>query len=228
MSKYSHIKTPKEAWNSAKRLRKKRRIPELEELIILDATCSYNYCLNIIQGRWPEAEKNILEKGNSKLLFLYAKNIIKNRWPEAEQKILENKEYVFQYAQSVIKNRWPEGEKVLLEKESKDIEKRTNFWNFELLKYCEEIIKDRWPEAEEILIKNPIALSEYGMDIIEDRLPENLHNTMLCYSLSSTLFEEKDSIQKYFDFVKQTEKTLKKQLKNRNFNGTVKELIDSL
>lgn len=228
MGKYDEIKTPAQAWKVASRLRKIRRIPELEKLIILDPTCSYNYCQKIIKGRWTEAEQNILEKGSPKLIFLYAKNIIKDRWTEAEQKILQSKEYVYQYAM-LMKSRWFEGERVLLEKHSVGIEQRTNFWNFELIKYCEEIIKDRWEEAEGVFAKNPILLCEYATEVLEDKLPENLHNMMLCYALSNN--EDKtDAVEKYLEFVKETEKKLKKQLKNRNLSPETKvqELLDTL
>lgn len=224
--KYQHIKTPKEAWNTASRLRKVRRLPELENLILQDASAAYNYALKIIKGRWPEAEPIILSKGSPRTLFFYAKNLIKSRWPEAEPKILKS-DYIFEYASQVIKDRWPEAEKIILEKGRQELVGQTYFWGSDLMKYLSSIVKDRWVEAEEILAENPCALKEYAKEILQDKLPEKLHNIMLANSLASE--KTSNCARDYFEFVKENDRLIKKILKNRNLGDmTVKDFIKTL
>lgn len=229
MGKYDHIKSPKQAWGAVSRLRKIRRIPELEGLLILDPAASYNYAMKIIQGRWIEAEPNILTKGNAKIVFLYARNIVKQRWTEAEQKIIEDGEYIFDYASELIGDRWPEAEEKLLQTGEKEIENKKHFWKFDLMQYCRELVKDRWEEAEAIFAKNPDALLEYSKNVLEDKLPENLHNMMICYSLSDD-YDAKRTSKEYLDFVKETESKLKKQIKNRQTSKEMKvaELLEGI
>lgn len=227
MGKYDNIKTPKEAWGVASRLRKIRRIPEIEPLIIQDASASYNYAQKIIGDRWPEAEKTILNSDNIKVMFLYAKNVIKDRWPEAEVKILKDKKQVFKYINLVINKRWPEGEDVLLEMGIENIEERSNFWDCELMKYAKEYVQERWVEFEKIISKSPIALKEYAMEVLEDKLPEELHNLMIAYSIQYT--DERD-IKEYMDFVEEIKTSLRKHISNRtkNLNITLKDFLDNL
>jgi hypothetical protein len=47
-----------------------------------------NYAIFVIGGRWPEAEKMILE--NPYDVYFYTTDIIKGRWPEGEAVIATN------------------------------------------------------------------------------------------------------------------------------------------
>jgi hypothetical protein len=220
------IKTPKDAWRKVSRLRKIRRLPELEPLILQDANCSYNYALKIIRARWPEAEPIILEKGTPKTLHYYAKNIIKDRWVEAEPKILASKSSSFDYANDVIRGRWPEAEKIILEKGAEEIKDKYHFWDSVLM----TVVKNRWPEAEEIMATNPCALKEYAIEVLQDKLPDHLHNMMIGYSIGLDKEDrQQDIIKQYFEYVKSCENLLKKQLINRNLGDiTVKDFIETL
>lgn len=227
-SKYENVKTPKEAWAIASRLRKIRRIPELENIIVKEANTSYNYALKIIKGRWREAEPIILEQGTPKTLLYYAKNIIKGRWIDAEPKILES-DYVYEYAKEVLKTRWPEGENALLSKKIEDFDEKFHFWDVDLMRYCKELVCNRWPEVEKILSTNPCALKEYAEEILQDKLPEDLHNIMIAYSIRGDDNRRGRIIQEYFDFVRKNDATIKKQLINRDLgNVTVKQFVNSL
>lgn len=238
MGKYDTISTPKAAWQKISRLRKKRRIPELESLILLDPNASYNYAKTIINGRWPAAEPIILEQGSAKILFYYARHVMNSRWKEAEEKILKDSKYILEYTKDVIGGRWPEAEETLIsnfwkqENENPFIEQKDYFWDFELLKYASSFVNDRWIEIEEIISKNPIALNSYAKEILQDRLPDHLHNMMTAYSLQydQDRDRKKIAILEYFDFVETNKKLLKKIIKNRtsDINITVDEFLKTL
>ena len=49
--------TAQEAYRKARKL--KKRLPELEPIIIQDAHCAVCYAFYVIKGRWIEAEENI-------------------------------------------------------------------------------------------------------------------------------------------------------------------------
>ena len=42
----------------------------------------------------------------------YAADVIKGRWPEAESNIMKNPYAAVEYARDVIKGRWPEAESI--------------------------------------------------------------------------------------------------------------------
>lgn len=77
---------PEEAYEYA--LKKQKRIPELEPIIMKDLAFAYRYAKNIIKSRWPEAESLIMK--NSAFAYGYAKYIIKGRWLEAEPYVMKN------------------------------------------------------------------------------------------------------------------------------------------
>ena len=63
----------------------------------------YWYTLEVIRGRWSEAEEYIMK--DPKWAYYYANYIIKNRWPEAEKYIIEDLEWAYWYTRDVIKDR---------------------------------------------------------------------------------------------------------------------------
>ena len=97
----------------------------------------FNYALNVIQGRWPEAEHIIMK--DPKYAYLYALEIINDRWIEAEQYIMEDPYFSYEYALNVIQGRWPEAEHVIM-----------TDTNTALLYAC-EILEHKWIEAEEYM-----------------------------------------------------------------------------
>jgi len=70
--------TPKQAYYKACDSRK--RLPELEHIIMTCPWFSYFYALKLIRGRWIEAEDVIMT--NSADSFFYAKYVIKGRLPD--------------------------------------------------------------------------------------------------------------------------------------------------
>ena len=161
-----------------------------------------------------------------------------SRWKEAEEKILKDSKYILEYTKDVIGGRWPEAEKTLIsnfwkqENENPFIEQKDYFWDFELLKYAALFVNDRWVEIEEIINKNPIALNSYAKEILQDKLPDHLHNMMTAYSLQydQDRDRKKIAILEYFDFVETNKKLLKKIIKNRtsDINITVDEFLKTL
>ena len=88
------------------------RNPKLELIIRQDPKWSYYYTLDVIKGRWVEAEPIILQ--DPKWSYYYALDVIKGRWVEGEPIILQDPEWSYCYACDVIKGRWPEAEEVIL------------------------------------------------------------------------------------------------------------------
>ena len=64
--------SPEEAWLKCKN--KKKRIPELEDVIATDSKYSYYYASDIIKGRWEKGEQSIAT--NCHYSYWYAINII--------------------------------------------------------------------------------------------------------------------------------------------------------
>ena len=117
-----------------------------------------NFALQVIKGRWPEAEPYIMQDPHSALG--YAQSIIQDRWPEAEPYILQNRDDAFIYAKYVIQGRWPEYEETMGDNP------------IDLLDYCSEVIRGRLPEKEHIMLKSPEWAAFYARTIIKDRWPE--------------------------------------------------------
>ena len=91
------------------------------------------YALNVIEGRWPEAEPVIMKYPYQ--AYWYARDVIKGRWPDAESVIMTSPEWVYWYASHVIKGRWPEAESGIMK------DPYQAYW------YARDVIKGRWPEA---------------------------------------------------------------------------------
>ena len=94
---------------------------------------AYWYALNVIEGRWLEAESVIMQ--DPKWAYQYAHYVIEGRWPEAESVIITSPWWAYLYARHVIKGRWPEVEAVIMTSPE---------WAH---RYARYVIKDRWPEA---------------------------------------------------------------------------------
>ena len=115
-------------------------------------------------GRWPEAEKKILESGNQVQMTKYAAGV-KIRWPEAEALMTDPKtssiNAVVSYLNNVIKGRWPEAEKAILASNAEGT----------ILSYM-NMIKGRWPEVEPFILKNKKGIIPYAKTRIKGRWPE--------------------------------------------------------
>ena len=61
------------------------------------------YALNVIEGRWPEAESVIMQ--DPEWSYRYARDVIKGRWPEAESVIMKDPYQAYWYALDVINGR---------------------------------------------------------------------------------------------------------------------------
>ena len=73
-----------------------------------DPENAYKYSINVIKGRWIEAENYI--KTDTHYAYYYARDVIKGRWIEAEEYIKKDLCYAYHYAYYVIKGRWQEAE----------------------------------------------------------------------------------------------------------------------
>jgi len=48
--------------------------------------------------------------------------------------------------------------------------------------YANYVIKSRWLEAENIIATSSLYAYLYALDVVKDKLPENMHNAMLIYA----------------------------------------------
>ena len=70
---------------------------------VYDLKAACGYAVNIIKGRWPEAEEYI--KKDPLSAYVYAVRVIKDRWPEAEEYIKTDPAQAFIYAQHFFTNK---------------------------------------------------------------------------------------------------------------------------
>jgi hypothetical protein len=180
------------------------------------------YAYHVINDRWADAEKTLLEKKDIDIIIDYASKCIKKRWHEAEDIIIKeanrnqivhyvtkigerweevepivlahNSSSVISYANNCIKGRWIEGEKRLLE--------TTHLAS--KLEYCETVLKGRWKEFEDILFementslrgKQAEYIYEYAKNVIKGKLPETLHNKMI---MTYSMNRDDEFLIKYF------------------------------
>ena len=103
--------TPVEVFEKA--YKKKKRIPELEHILLHNRAYSVYYARYVIKGRWPELEKVLLERYNPHSIFDelvqildYAKYAIKGRWPEAEHLLLTDPKKWSSYVRYLKKSKY--------------------------------------------------------------------------------------------------------------------------
>ena len=108
---------------------------------------AYCYAIDVIKGRWKEAEEFI--KQNPEFAYIYAKDLIKGRWIEAEEFIKQDPENAYCYAFCVIKGRWKEAEETI---------KKDPKWAYS---YAYYVIKGRWIEVEEVIKKDSLWWNYY-------------------------------------------------------------------
>jgi len=77
-----------------------KRCYKVEHIIMEDPTLAYWYALNVIEGRWEEAEPYIMKSPAD--AYWYAKDVIKGRWPEAEHIIMTDNTIADWYAKKVM------------------------------------------------------------------------------------------------------------------------------
>lgn len=120
-----------------------------------DQRALFNYALNVIGGRWPDAEPYIIQ--DPEYAFMYAEDILNSRWPEAEPIIMKQPNWAYEYARDVIGSRWLEAEPYIMKSgRSASL-------------YSIEVIGGRWPEAEPYIMRGPQWAYEYARDVIKGR-----------------------------------------------------------
>ena len=214
---------------AVKRLRKKRRIKELENYIVKCPKSIVRYC-RLIKERWEEAEQVLLQKGSAHDLYEYCYYVLNNTWKEAEHIIIKDRRSSFAYAKNLLKKRWPEAEKIIIEQEIKLIKQETkddSFFSYDytFLEYFEHFFEERWIEAEEIFNSRSEFILSYFKKL--ETVPEEMHNKMICYSLSRNE-EDKENAKEYLEEISENNKKMLRRLKNFDPNITIKELMEKL
>lgn len=94
------------------------RVPEVETAIMTNRVLAFEYARSIMEGSWPEYEKFLIHFASPQILVDYVCDVINDRWPEAERLILKDEWSVFRYIQRVSQRRlgwrWEAGEQVLM------------------------------------------------------------------------------------------------------------------
>jgi len=184
----------------------------LLDIIKKDPWNAYCYAINVIKGRWHEAEEYI--KTNSYYAYFYAINVIKGRWKEAEPYIKNlpqnsNRRWInkkdnacaYHYAYYVIKGRWPEAE---------DIIKKSPCYAYY---YAINVIKGRWPEAEEYIKKDSEYAYYYANNVIGDENFWKNQELLADFMKSQPKSEPKPKPNSELDDLKKQREELDKRIK---------------
>ena len=86
----------------------KDKLEQCLPIIKKDPEAAYRYAIDILKGRFPEAERYMVN--DPWVAHRYAKNVIKGRWKEAEPVIMNDLVFAYMYARDIIKGRWEEAE----------------------------------------------------------------------------------------------------------------------
>lgn len=188
---------------------------ELEERLVKDKDfegLSY-YAENMIKNRWDEFEKvainklkraDVEEKEDIVSDIRCYCNSNKFRWPEFEDYLVNGIDYakidkniskslleqVLRYGLDVVEGRWEEAEHLFIKRI--DVAKR-----YIMNK------KFKWPLYENRIKNKPNGLYYYAKDVLEGKLPEELHNRMIMERMGDNAYARS-----YFDFLKTKEETV--------------------
>jgi len=124
--------------------------------ILLDPQSAFYYARNILEKRWSELEKRLLDNDEINLAIDYAQDVMNARWPALEKRILDNEMFncAVKYAQNVIGRRWPEAEE------------RFNHIPGFVVNYVRQIVGQRYPEGEQTLVNFERENPETGNTMI--------------------------------------------------------------
>ena len=91
--------------------------PEGEAIIATHGFFSYQYALEVLGGRFLAGEPAVIQ---DKHIIAYAKHIIRGRWPEAEKYLLQRPAAAHRYAVEIVQARWQEAEPHIARSPAKD------------------------------------------------------------------------------------------------------------
>jgi len=176
------------------------RLYEAEENIIKDEEYIIEYATDVINGRWEEAERYMLDSNRLYLAIEYTRVIINDRWMELEKKItskIKNMDDLINIYKYYIKinKPMPEIEELLLKYKNNIIDedllpiqyaertgkrwielenKFLNDKNFSnAIIYTIDVIKGRWYELEDLLLDENLKMAFlYDVDVLKRRWPE--------------------------------------------------------
>jgi len=164
---------------------------------------NFDYLVNYafhLDHRWPVFEEQLLTKWskfvNASVIYRYCETK-SFRWVEAEDIIFKDADYCVSYAETIIKGRWPEAEPYIL----KCMRAATQYAYY---------FKFAWPAYEKKIKKRPKRINEYAKNVIHGRLPDELHNRMLMYTMMSEKPDnaydaDREQAKDYFEFLKESE-----------------------
>lgn len=136
---------------------------DAEPYILQDVYSSYLYAKNVIKDRWYEFEEILLNRELTRdiehIIIKYVRYLM-GRWPEIEPKILTSPSASMYYAYEILEERWPEAEPI--------IATSANY----AYTYLVRFIDGRWPEAEPAFAKSPEIALKYIENYVKDRWPE--------------------------------------------------------
>ena len=168
--------------------KQKNNWEEGRKKILSNPVIAYDFIVNFVNQRVPEAEPAILQQLDLTLSYLH--NIIgsKKRWIEAEKKYINNSEFVYKYS-NLMEKRWLQGEKTLLKSKDENlvlyyiylIEEKNNSWpeakdvifsSSQLTYIYSEYNNKQEDFIKSIIIKDPKSAAQYASNVINERWKE--------------------------------------------------------
>lgn len=160
--------------------------PEGEESIAKSGVYSYLYAYTALGSRFQAGEQAILEQDNGDYAINYAVNIMRGRWPAAEKKILERPHNAVKYARNCIKGEWIEAEPIIATDADSAVSYAINVLqgpfpnadatiakdSYNSYLYAKLVLKHRFPEGEPVLLNEYGNGVKYATDVMEQRWPE--------------------------------------------------------
>lgn len=135
------------------------RWPEAEETIMKDLGEATYYATEVLRERHSKLEKELLQRGEVRLLSHYHESLMKTPWPEAEPALAQSIPAALQYAQTTGR-RFPAGEALIRTEARAAVD------------YAAGVLKSRWPEAEPAILADAEQSARYAATVIKGRWPE--------------------------------------------------------
>lgn len=129
------------------------RCYDSEKVVATSAGFSYDYALDVLDGRFPLAEKTI--SASAEYSYKYARDVLKSRFKLGEESIASSAEYSYRYARDVLKSRFKLGEKCIA---------TSSEYSY---KYAMDVLKNRFKQAEDIISKHHYYNYMYRIDVLQ-------------------------------------------------------------
>lgn len=172
--------------------RREKYIEVAKEIFINSPDYAVKYA-TLRKARWHEAEPTILNSNNPSLLYHYALNVIQGRWEEAEPIISTDVEIAYEYAKNILKGRFPAAEHLFTDIDYEkgvarnyvyELHHDTQNEIIQQIQYAYEAkkaydfakntLKGRYAEGEKIIKNHEYWWEKYQQDFLKEELENEL------------------------------------------------------